>query len=90
MWFIFNNINLFMKNIVVILFLASFLQGCEKNPITESIKTPGGLVQCDSPCTEAAIPKKIDFAYTSTIKGDIIFRFLKKDNSYIEHKLRVE
>jgi hypothetical protein len=76
MWFIFNNINLFMKNIVVILFLASFLQGCEKHPIPESIKTPDGLV--DSPCTLAAIPKKTDFTYTPTLKGDIVFRFSKQ------------
>jgi hypothetical protein len=133
-----------MKNIVVILFLASFLQGCEENSITESIKTRDGLVQwniakvegpisatvnqavvlevtyptssgCDlvsqfgttsndnciyvkafgktlndSPCTLAAIPKKIDFLYTPTVKGDFIFKFLKTDNSYIEHILRVE
>ena len=44
----------------------------------------------DTPCTLAAIPKKINFEYTPTRTGELIFQFINKDNSAITHKIRID
>ncbi|MGE5457584.1 MAG: hypothetical protein ACM3RX_04455 [Methanococcaceae archaeon] len=43
----------------------------------------------DTPCTQAAIPKKIKFNYIPTTQGAYIFKFINPDNSIIIYNLSV-
>jgi hypothetical protein len=52
------------------------------------VKAFGTSLQ-NTPCTEAAIPKKINFNFTPLTKGNYIFKFINPDNSYIIYNLTV-
>jgi hypothetical protein len=53
---------------------------CGSNTIL--IKAYGNTV-LDSPCTLAAMPKKINFEFIPNVKGQFVFEFINKDNSLI-------
>jgi hypothetical protein len=53
---------------------------CSSNNIL--IKTYGNTI-LDLPCTQAAVPKKINFEFSPNVKGQFVFKFINKDNSVI-------
>ena len=46
------------------------------------IKAYGNTI-LDTPCTQAAVPKKVNFEFTPNVKGQFVFEFINKDNSVI-------
>lgn len=41
----------------------------------------------DTPCTQASIPKTINFEFTQEVKGQFVLEFLNEDNSVISHTI---
>jgi hypothetical protein len=48
-----------------------------------------GNTNMDSPCTQAAVPKTINFEFTPDAKGQIEFEFINKDNSVISYSITI-
>jgi hypothetical protein len=52
------------------------------------VKAYGNTIQ-DSPCTQAAVPKKINFEFTPDVKGKFVFEFISRDNSIFYHIITI-
>jgi hypothetical protein len=52
------------------------------------VKAYGNTIM-DSPCTQAAVPKIINFEFTPDAKGQIEFEFINKDNSVIYYSMTI-
>jgi hypothetical protein len=59
---------------------------CENNTIL--VKAYGNTL-LDSPCTMAAVPKKINFEFIPNVKGQFVFEFINRDNSVISFSVTI-
>ncbi len=52
------------------------------------VKAYGNTI-LDSPCTQAAVPKRKNFEYTPNRQGQFVFEFINKDNSVISCSITI-